>query len=67
MSEQEETFFSHLVELRDRVLRSLIAFAVAFLCLFPFAQKLYTLVAGPMLAALPSGREMIATRPSSSR
>jgi sec-independent protein translocase protein TatC len=61
MSEQEETFISHLVELRDRVLRSLIAFAVAFLCLFPFAQRLYTLVAGPMLAALPSGREMIAT------
>lgn len=60
MSEQE-TFISHLIELRDRVLRALIAFAVVFVCLFPFAQDLYTLVAGPMLAALPKGKEMLAT------
>lgn len=60
MSEQE-TFISHLVELRDRILRALIAFAVVFACLFPFAQDLYTLVAGPMLAALPKGKEMLAT------
>lgn len=60
MSEQE-TFISHLVELRDRILRALIAFAVVFVCLFPFAQDLYTLVAGPMLAALPKGKEMLAT------
>lgn len=60
MSEQE-TFISHLIELRDRVLRALIAFGLVFLCLVPFAQDLYTLIAGPMLAALPHGREMIAT------
>jgi sec-independent protein translocase protein TatC len=60
MSEQE-TFISHLVELRDRILRALIAFAVVFVCLFPFAQDLYTLIAGPMLAALPKGKEMLAT------
>ena len=60
MSEQE-TFISHLIELRDRVLRALIAFAVVFVCLFPFAQDLYTVVAGPMLAALPKGKEMLAT------
>ncbi len=60
MSEQE-TFLSHLIELRDRILRALIAFAVVFACLFPFAQELYTLVAGPMLAALPKGKEMLAT------
>jgi sec-independent protein translocase protein TatC len=60
MSEQE-TFISHLIELRDRILRALIAFAVVFVCLFPFAQDLYTLVAGPMLAALPKGKEMLAT------
>ena len=60
MSEQE-TFISHLVELRDRILRALVAFAVVFVCLFPFAQDLYTLVAGPMLAALPKGKEMLAT------
>ncbi len=60
MSEQE-TFISHLIELRDRILRSLIVFAIVFVCLFPFAQDLYTLVAGPMLAALPKGKEMLAT------
>jgi sec-independent protein translocase protein TatC len=60
MSEQE-SFISHLIELRDRILRSLIAFAIVFACLFPFAQDLYTLVAGPMLAALPKGKEMLAT------
>jgi sec-independent protein translocase protein TatC len=60
MSEQE-TFISHLIELRDRILRALVAFAVVFVCLFPFAQDLYTLVAGPMLAALPKGKEMLAT------
>jgi sec-independent protein translocase protein TatC len=60
MSEQE-TFISHLVELRDRILRALIAFGIVFLCLFPFAQDLYTIVAGPMLAALPKGKEMLAT------
>jgi sec-independent protein translocase protein TatC len=60
MSEQE-TFISHLVELRDRILRALIAFGIVFVCLFPFAQDLYTIVAGPMLAALPKGKEMLAT------
>jgi sec-independent protein translocase protein TatC len=60
MSEQE-TFISHLIELRDRILRALIAFAVVFSCLFLFAQDLYTLVAGPMLGALPKGKEMLAT------
>jgi sec-independent protein translocase protein TatC len=57
----EDTFISHLMELRDRLLRSLIAVAVIFLCLFPFASELYDLVARPMIAALPPGTKMIAT------
>lgn len=57
----EETFISHLVELRDRLLRALIAVALVFLCLFPWASELYDLLALPMMRALPEGAQMIAT------
>jgi sec-independent protein translocase protein TatC len=57
----EDTFISHLMELRDRLLRSLIAIGVVFLCLFPFASDLYDLLAYPMMHALPDGSKMIAT------
>jgi sec-independent protein translocase protein TatC len=57
----EDTFISHLVELRDRLLRSLIAIGVVFLCLFPWASDLYDLLAHPMMSALPQGSKMIAT------
>jgi sec-independent protein translocase protein TatC len=59
--ESTSTFISHLLELRDRLLRSLIAWAVLFMCCFPFANKLYALLARPMLLALPHGSHMIAT------
>jgi sec-independent protein translocase protein TatC len=59
--EATETFISHLIELRDRLLRSVIAWIVLFLCLFPFANDLYTILAQPMLAKLPKGGQMIAT------
>lgn len=57
----EDTFISHLMELRDRLLRSLIAIAIAFACLFPWASDLYDLLAYPMMRALPAGTQMIAT------
>ena len=57
----EDTFISHLVELRDRLLRALVAVLVVFLCLFPFASELYDLIASPMMRALPAGTKMIAT------
>ena len=57
----EDTFISHLMELRDRLLRSLIAIGLVFLCLFPFASELYDLLAYPMIATLPAGSKMIAT------
>ena len=56
-----ETFISHLIELRNRLLRSAIAWIVVFVCLFPFANDLYTILAQPMLAKLPKGGQMIAT------
>ena len=57
----EDTFISHLMELRDRLLRSLIAVAVVFVVLFPFANDLYDLLAHPLMRTLPEGSKMIAT------
>ncbi len=57
----EGTFLSHLIELRNRVLRALIAVAVVFVCLVYFAQDIYALIAQPMIDALPEGASMIAT------
>jgi sec-independent protein translocase protein TatC len=62
-SGQEQPLVSHLIELRDRVLRMVVVVMVVFLCLFPFANDLYTAVAGPMRAALPEGSSMISTKP----
>lgn len=59
--ESQQTFISHLLELRDRLLRSVIAWGVIFMALFPFANKLYAILARPMLTALPQGSHMIAT------
>ena len=61
MNNPEDTFISHLVEMRDRLLRAVIAIVVLFVLLFPWAQDLYALLAKPMLAALPQGGQMIAT------
>lgn len=61
MNTPQETFISHLVEMRDRLLRAVIAIVVLFVLLFPWAQDLYALLAKPMLAALPQGGQMIAT------
>ncbi|RLJ63718.1 twin-arginine translocase subunit TatC [Sulfurisoma sediminicola] len=57
----QETFISHLIELRDRLLKSLAAILVVFLCLMPWAGKVYDLLALPMIATLPPGTKMIAT------
>ncbi len=60
-AEQEQPFLSHLVELRDRLLRSVVVVLVIFLGLFSFANDLYHLLAAPLLAKLPEGQTMIAT------
>ena len=59
--ETSESFFSHLIELRTRLLRALISVGVVFVCLFPFAGDLYAILAQPLLVALPKGGQMIAT------
>ena len=56
-----ESFISHLIELRNRLIRIAIGFVLVFFCLFPFANQVYALLAAPMLAKLPAGGQMIAT------
>ena len=59
----EDTFISHLMELRDRLLRSLVAIAVAaiLLSIWPGIGGVYDLLASPMMQSLPEGTRMIAT------
>jgi sec-independent protein translocase protein TatC len=61
----EQPFISHLIELRERLLRMTVAIAIALLALFPFANKLYTYVAAPLLSQMPRGTSMIATEVAS--
>ena len=56
-----ESFISHLIELRNRLLKIVLGLVLVFICLFPFANKIYALLAAPMLAKLPAGGQMIAT------
>ncbi|MET0070724.1 MAG: twin-arginine translocase subunit TatC [Candidatus Thiodiazotropha sp.] len=60
---KEQPLVSHLIELRDRVLRMVLVVLAVFLVLFPFANDLYSAIAGPMRAALPEGSTMISTKP----
>ncbi|MCP4284179.1 MAG: twin-arginine translocase subunit TatC [Gammaproteobacteria bacterium] len=62
---KEQPFVSHLLELRDRLLRALAVVAVFFLFLFPFANDIYIWVATPLMAHLPEGTSMIATEVAS--
>ncbi len=59
---QQESFVSHLIELRDRLLRSLIAIAVmmGILALYPGPGAIYDLLAAPLTSALPEGTKMVA-------
>lgn len=59
----KDTFVSHLVELRDRIMRSLLAVLVLIVLLVPFANDLYVFFAKPLMAALPEGTSMISTEP----
>ena len=58
-----DTFVSHLIELRDRLVRVLVVFGVLFFASFfwPTWPVLYSLFAQPLMAVLPSGGQMIST------
>ena len=55
-----ESFISHLLELRTRLLYAFGGLLLVFICLVPWAGDLYALLAEPMLAKLPKGGQMIA-------
>lgn len=59
----EQPFVEHLIELRDRLIRALIAVGIAFgvLCIYPQPSGLYDLLAAPLTAHLPQGATLIAT------
>jgi len=56
-----ENFITHLIELRNRLLRIVVGFFIAFVAFFPFANEIYALLAEPLLSKLPAGGQMIAT------
>ena len=57
----QDTFISHLIELRQRLVRAIVAVLVVCLCLLPWSREIYVLLAQPLIAALPKGGQMIAT------
>ena len=57
---REQSFLSHLVELRSRLLRAVVAVLVVFIALIPFAKRIYAVLAEPLLAKLPAGAQMVA-------
>lgn len=64
-TQSEIPFMSHLVELRDRLLRAVLVILILFLGLFTFSNELYSLLAEPLLIHLPTGSSMIATEVAS--
>lgn len=58
--ESEPTFLSHLIELRERLLKAVATILLIFAALMPFANKIYTWLAKPLLSRLPAGGQMIA-------
>ena len=58
----EMSVLGHLRELRQRTAKAVLGMLLCFVALFPFADKLYTLLAAPLIARLPEGSSMIATQ-----
>lgn len=61
MASASTPLVTHLIELRNRLLYSIIAIAVVFLVLFPFANDIYIFIATPLQVFLPETSSMIAT------
>lgn len=61
----EQGFMSHLIELRSRLLKAIVAVLLILAALVPFANRLYTELAAPLVARLPHGAHLIATEVAS--
>jgi sec-independent protein translocase protein TatC len=59
--EPEQGFLSHLIELRQRLVRSAVAVLLVFLCLTPFMKQIFDLLSRPLMVALPAGTKLLAT------
>jgi sec-independent protein translocase protein TatC len=60
-SDSQETFLSHLIELRERLVRSLLGVALCCIPTLYFSAELYDVLAYPLMQSLPQGSRMIAT------
>ncbi|RUL74871.1 twin-arginine translocase subunit TatC [Dyella choica] len=63
--ESQEGLFSHLLELRTRLIKAILALAVVLAALVPFANRLYAWLAAPLVSRLPEGAHLIATEVAS--
>lgn len=61
----EMTLLEHLIEIRSRLIRSIVAILLIFLCLYPFDNRIYGWISQPLRAYLPSGTTMIAMQVTS--
>lgn len=61
----QQGLFSHLIELRSRLLKAVAAMLVVLVALVPFANRLYSELAAPLVARLPQGAHLIATEVAS--
>jgi sec-independent protein translocase protein TatC len=62
---EETSLVSHLIDLRNRLVKATIAVFAVFVCLVPFSERVFTIVAQPLIDALPEGATMIATQVAS--
>lgn len=60
---QEAPLIEHLLELRNRLLKCVVAVIGVFIVLAPFANELYEILARPLMLSLPEGNTMISTEP----
>jgi len=58
---EEQSFLSHLIELRQRLVRAAIAVVVVFLALSPFMRDIFGILSAPLMSVLPVGTKLIAT------
>ena len=64
-TDDERPLVAHLLELRSRLLRGAAGLVLVLVCLLPFANTLYALLAQPLLDKLPKGGQLIATQVAS--
>jgi sec-independent protein translocase protein TatC len=58
---EEQGFLSHLIELRQRLVRAAAAVLIVFAALSPFMRQIFDFLSKPMMAALPQGTKLLAT------